>query len=122
MLFSIQSYVPFTLEHSSFCVDEAFSTLLGRGSPYCYPPSEGLGEVVCPNGCERPVPFCLTTSRRLPFVFSGRHGGCPYGWMHLFHPCPSFRMKNAVLCSQIAFPMHLKHTTKIRKNLETYKL
>jgi len=23
-----------------------------RGRPYCYPPSEGLGEVVCPNNNE----------------------------------------------------------------------
>ncbi len=27
----------------------ALSTSKRRGRPYCYPPSEGLGEVVCPN-------------------------------------------------------------------------
>ena len=29
-------------------------TTTGRGRPYCYPPSEGLGEVVCPNSRELP--------------------------------------------------------------------
>ena len=60
-----------------FCVDEAFSTLLGRGSPYCYPPSEGQGEVVCPNSCERPVFFCLTTSRMPRSFFGQTRGSAP---------------------------------------------
>ena len=108
-----------------FCVDEAFSTLLGRGRPYCYPPSEAtevfraaidmaaapqrganpsfatgeLGEVVCPNSCERPVLFCLTTSRMPRFVFRADTGVCPYGWTHPYHPCPYGWMKKTPFCA-----------------------
>ena len=82
-----------------FCVDEAFSTLLGRGRPYCYPPSEWLGEVVCPNSCERPVLFCLTTSRMPCFFFRADTGVCPYGWTHPYHPCPYGWMKKRRFCA-----------------------
>ncbi len=89
-----------------FCVDEAFSTLLGRGRPYCYPPSEGLGEVVCPNGCERPA-FFYPDCQRMPrsFFFRADTGVCPYSWM-----------KNAVfvlpICISDASQTHYKDTKK----------
>ena len=64
-----------------FCVDEAFSTLLGRGRPLCLP-----------EQLRTPVPFCMTTSRMPRSFFSGRRPPpappkegsnrvCPYSWM-----------------------------------------
>ncbi len=84
MLLSIQSYAPFTLEHSSFSCG------------WSLPASVGADPRVCPNGCEypssartaanirrltpaceHPVLFCLTTSRMPRSFFSGRHRGLP---------------------------------------------
>ena len=61
----------------------------------------------CPSSdfCLRtPVFFCPDCQRMPRSFFSGRRPPpappkegsnrvCPYGWMHLFHHCPSFRMK-----------------------------
>ena len=48
-----------------------------RGRPFCYPPSEGLGEVVCPNNNEQPAAHTSPNSRadRLLPSFGGAGGG-----------------------------------------------
>ena len=106
-----------------FCVDEAFSTLLGRGRPYCYPPFGGAGGGRLPEQLRTPRPLLPDNLTKAPVRFSGRHGGLPLRLDASLSPLPLFSdEKRRFYAPQIAFPMHLKHTTKIRKNLETYKL
>ena len=83
--------------------------------PYCYPPSEGLGEVVCPNSCDRPSPSAWQPHEGSRSFFRADTGVCPYGWMHLFHPFPSFRMKNAV------FVLPKLHFRCISNTLQSYE-
>ena len=47
-----------------------------RGRPYCYPPSEGLGEVVCPKN-ERGIREVVRQKGTGVRSCSGRHRGLP---------------------------------------------
>ena len=107
-----------------FCVDEAFSTLLGRGRPYCYPPSEGLGEVVCPNGCERPSPSAPIANECPVSFFRADTGVCPYSWMKTPFCAPQlhFRCISNTLQRYEKFLKLTNYKHKIFKNFSSARL